>query len=87
MEPQRAQRSSGPLQSQRICGYNAQTPTQGEDGLCGHAYLLIPCEGEHSDDKGCAEDEDATVAVRDSHARVNPSARRWTSTKTSTTLL
>jgi probable HAF family extracellular repeat protein len=35
---------------------------QGDDTQCGHAFVLVPCEKEHSDDNGC-DAENATAAA------------------------
>jgi probable HAF family extracellular repeat protein len=41
------------------------------DTLCGHAFVLIPCEKEHSNDEGC-ESEDATApAIQGNPATTN----------------
>ena len=39
------------------------------DTLCGHAFVLIPCEKEHSNDDGC-EAEDATTTAIQEHPSV-----------------
>jgi probable HAF family extracellular repeat protein len=38
------------------------TPARGNDAACGHAYVLIPCNGEHFNDEGC-EDSAETITV------------------------
>jgi probable HAF family extracellular repeat protein len=31
-------------------------PTQGNDAKCGHAFVLVPCDEDHADEKGCEFD-------------------------------
>lgn len=38
-------------------------PGCGDPFACGHVFVLVPCDGEHSDDEGCEENVGGTVAA------------------------
>lgn len=45
---------------------------QGQDTQCGHAYVLIPCDDEHSDEGGCEGEVGNTIeAMQNSHTPIN----------------
>jgi probable HAF family extracellular repeat protein len=57
------------------CG-GGPTPTQGEAGFCGHAYVLLPCEDDEMDSSGCRSDDDADRnATSQSNAKSVPRAQ------------
>jgi hypothetical protein len=57
------------------CG-GGPTPTQGEAGFCGHAYVLLPCEDDEMDSSGCRSDDDADRnATSQSNAKSVPQAQ------------
>jgi probable HAF family extracellular repeat protein len=37
---------------------------QGPDDQCGHAFVLIPCDGEHFDDEGCGEAQGSATRIQ-----------------------
>jgi probable HAF family extracellular repeat protein len=48
-------------------------PTQGNDAKCGHAFVLVPCEEDNADEKGC--EFDSAEARAEAEVPLNPTAQ------------
>jgi hypothetical protein len=48
------------------------TPSQGEAWLCGHAYVLIPCDGDDADTEDCRDGGEVTAAISQSSPGYQP---------------
>jgi probable HAF family extracellular repeat protein len=54
-------------------------PGCGDEFACGRVFVLIPCDDDQPDEKGCeGEHETATTAIQNSHAPVNSSSANAT---------
>ena len=54
-------------------------PGCGGDAACGHAYLLIPCDGDHANVEGCEDERENATTV----TQRNPASTNQTSTSVS----
>jgi probable HAF family extracellular repeat protein len=51
-----------------IAGDGVPSGCVGGDAPCGHAYVLIPCDKDPSDNGGCADSPGGTIAVTQNHS-------------------
>jgi len=54
-----------------IGGLDLPANCTGSDTQCGHAFLLIPCDDEHSDEEGCSGGNQGRATIQNTQALTN----------------